>query len=64
MLHEICRLVRETTSESFGNARVIRNLFERVTVAQANRLCTQSVVSREDLKAIAPSDLAAAAGQI
>lgn len=64
MLHEICRQLRERTSESFGNARVIRNLFERVTVAQANRICTQNVASRDDLRAILAPDVAAAAGQI
>jgi AAA+ superfamily predicted ATPase len=64
ILHEVCRQLRETTSESFGNARAIRNLFERVTVAQANRLCTQNVLSRDDLRAILAPDLAAAAEQI
>ncbi|WP_295583025.1 AAA family ATPase, partial [uncultured Oscillibacter sp.] len=45
---------------SFGNARGVRNLFERILVQQANRLARQETVSREDLMAITASDVAAA----
>ncbi len=45
---------------SFGNARGVRNLFERILVQQANRLARQETVSREDLMAITAADVAAA----
>ncbi len=56
-LGTVCTRLRGSTPECFGNARVMRTLFERVTVVQANRLCTGSMVSREELRAILPSDI-------
>ena len=47
---------------SFGNARGVRNLFEKILVQQANRLATQENVSREDLMAITVEDVKAARG--
>ena len=47
---------------SFGNARGVRNLFEKILVQQANRLATQENVSREDLMTITVEDVKAARG--
>jgi len=44
-------------SISFGNARGIRNIFERVLVAQANRLAAMENVTREDLLKITAEDI-------
>lgn len=46
-----------TGSISFGNARGIRNIFERVLVAQANRLAAMEAVTREDLMRITAEDI-------
>lgn len=46
--------------ESFGNARGVRNLFERILVCQANRLAGQENVTREDLMTLTAADVAAA----
>ncbi|MBQ2954937.1 MAG: AAA family ATPase [Clostridia bacterium] len=46
-----------TNSISFGNARGIRNIFERVLVAQANRLAAMENVTREDLMKITSEDV-------
>ncbi len=46
-----------TNSISFGNARGVRNVFERVLVQQANRLSTLENPTREDLMAITTSDV-------
>ena len=47
---------------AFGNARGVRNLFEKILTAQANRLAGQSAVSREDLMCITAADVRAARG--
>ena len=46
-----------TNSISFGNARGIRNIFERVLVAQANRLALMENITREDLMKITVEDI-------
>ncbi len=45
---------------SFGNARGVRNLFEKILVQQANRLAEMETVTREDLTRILEEDVAAA----
>ena len=45
---------------SFGNARGVRNIFEKILTAQANRLAVMETVSREDLMRILPADVLAA----
>lgn len=51
-------IVRENTDPvSFGNARGVRNLFERVLVCQANRLAEQENVTREDLMRLTAEDV-------
>jgi len=50
-----------TNSIAFGNARGIRNIFERLMVAQANRLAESSeVLTPEDLMRITVDDVNAA----
>jgi Holliday junction resolvasome RuvABC ATP-dependent DNA helicase subunit len=49
----------ESRSENFGNARLVRNLFERSLTTQANRLVS-STPSRADLCVIAESDITSA----
>ena len=49
-----------TSSISFGNARGVRNIFERLLVAQANRLAQGQDLTKEDLMTITEADVAAA----
>ena len=49
--------------ESFGNARGVRNVFERVLVCQANRLAGRENVTREDLQKLTAADVLAAQGR-
>ncbi|HUQ99056.1 MAG TPA: hypothetical protein VM166_06340 [Gemmatimonadaceae bacterium] len=51
----------ESRNENFGNARLVRNLFERSLTSQANRLVS-SMPSRAELCAIVESDVTAAIG--
>lgn len=45
---------------SFGNARGVRNLFEKILTAQANRLAAMETVGREDLMRLTSADVLAA----
>jgi len=45
---------------SFGNARGVRNLFEKILVHQANRLAAMEQVTKEDLMTITATDVQAA----
>ena len=47
---------------SFGNGRGVRNLFEKLLTAQANRVAGLESVTKEDLMTIFPADVAAARG--
>lgn len=49
-----------TDAVSFGNARGVRNIFEKVLVAQANRLAALESVSRDDLMRITAADISSA----
>ena len=51
----------DTDGISFGNARGVRNLFERVLVQQANRLASADAPTREMLMELTAEDVAAAA---
>jgi SpoVK/Ycf46/Vps4 family AAA+-type ATPase len=53
----------DTDSIAFGNARGVRNIFEKVLTAQANRLADLETVSREDLMRLTPADVLAAQGK-
>ena len=57
----LARLSLDT--EGFGNARGVRNLFERAVSAQADRLAAQAQVTRETLMLLTAGDLRAAAGE-
>ncbi len=48
--------------KGFGNARGVRNLFERAVSAQANRLAAQEQVTREELMLLTCDDIRAASG--
>ncbi|MEG2622629.1 MAG: AAA family ATPase [Clostridia bacterium] len=48
---------QNTNAISFGNARGVRNLFEKVLVNQANRLAALPGISREQLMEITVSDI-------
>nr|WP_294781916.1 AAA family ATPase [uncultured Flavobacterium sp.] len=50
-------LLDETKNESFGNARVIRNLFEKCVQNQANRIIKLKKVSNKDLKTLTEQDI-------
>ncbi len=62
------QLVQEFIAEenadsiAFGNARGVRNIFERLLVNQANRLAAMETVSRDDLMKLTPRDVRAARG--
>jgi SpoVK/Ycf46/Vps4 family AAA+-type ATPase len=49
--------------KGFGNARGVRNLFERAVSAQADRLAAMSRVTREELMTLTSGDIRAAAGE-
>ncbi len=49
-----------TSSIAFGNARGVRNIFERLLVAQANRLSTEEAPDRDRLMTITAADVQAA----
>lgn len=55
-------ILRENNSgTSFGNARGVRNIFEKILVCQANRLAAMEQADRQALMAILPEDVRAAA---
>lgn len=51
-----------TSSIAFGNARGVRNIFEHLLVAQANRLTQNPDVTKDDLMTITREDVEAARG--
>ena len=46
-----------THPETFGNARGVRNLYERILVQQANRLAGMETVTKEDLMCLTAADV-------
>jgi len=63
--HKLLEGYLQTFSEnnlSFGNARGVRNLFERAVSAQANRLAKQKEVTRDELMKLSSDDIRVAAG--
>lgn len=56
-------LEENTNSISFGNARGVRNIFEKILTFQANRLAALESVSRDDLMKITLTDVRAAQGK-
>lgn len=61
LLSEYFTAVAEEAGE-FGNARGVRNTFEKVLTAQANRIAHAENITRETLMQITKSDVAAATG--
>lgn len=53
-------LASNTSSIAFGNARGVRNIFEKLMVEQANRLATSESLTREQLMCITKADVLAA----
>jgi len=53
----------DARGKDFANARDVRNLFERVVDAQANRLGSMSAPTELDVTTITIEDLKAAAGR-
>jgi len=49
-----------TSSIAFGNARGVRNIFEKLLVEQANRISSLHEITKEDLLAITEADVLAA----
>ena len=51
------RLRFERKSEDFGNARGVRNLFEKILVAQSNRLAESEEITKEMLMELTKEDI-------
>jgi hypothetical protein len=56
-IKQMLTLLHETRSDSFANARTVRNLFEKLLTIQADRLAVLETVSNEDLSLIIPEDI-------
>ena len=56
--------LRDIPGEHFGNGRAVRNLFEHVQQAQANRLSSTAEPTLDDLLLIEPGDIEAALAEI
>lgn len=51
------KVLYEQRDHAFGNARLVRNIFERSLTLQASRLMRNNITSREELTKILPSDI-------
>lgn len=49
-----------TSSTAFGNARGVRNIFEKLLVEQANRIAAMTEITKDDLLTITEADVLAA----
>ena len=56
-LQEKLAAIVEEKTKDFGNARYVRNLFEKAIEAQANRLASMSELSKDELKRITKEDI-------
>ncbi len=56
-LFEIMDRLYEKRDEGFGNARVVRNIFEKITEHQANRLVNVEVLNKEVLMNLLEEDI-------
>lgn len=54
--------LRSLDMKGFGNARGVRNLFERSVSAQANRLAAETEITKEKLMTLTADDIRAAEG--
>ena len=55
-ISEYIRTKVMTKDENFGNARFIRNTFEKIVQYQADRLAMLSIISNDDLMIITIDD--------
>ncbi|MGI6049804.1 MAG: AAA family ATPase [Acetivibrionales bacterium] len=56
-VEQMMGFLHETRSDSFANARTVRNLFEKLLTIQADRLAPSETVSDEDLATITVEDM-------
>jgi stage V sporulation protein K len=56
-VRKMLEILHETRSDSFANARTVRNLFEKLLTIQADRLAVVENPSNEDLAAIIEEDV-------
>lgn len=54
---QMLTMLHETRSDSFANARTVRNLFEKLLTIQADRLAVLETVTDDDLSSIVVEDL-------
>ena len=54
---DLFRQLYEQRDENFGNARDVRNLFERAVACQANRVAVLEVPTKDDLMTLTADDL-------
>lgn len=54
---QMLEFLHDTRSDSFANARTVRNLFEKLLTIQADRLAALESVSDEELSLITEGDL-------
>ena len=62
LLKERLETAVENKDRNFGNARYVRNIFEKAIQAQANRLSKSSGLSQRELTEITAEDLDRAFG--
>ena len=55
-IKQYCEKMYENKSENFANARAVRNLFEEVLTAQANRLALKDDITDEELNTLTYED--------
>ena len=56
----VCEHLEQTVTHKpmdFGNARYVRNLFEKAVEAQANRLASKEELTKQELSLIRKEDL-------
>ena len=63
-IEAVMHSLRQNRDERFGNARVVRNLFEHIQQEHANRLSSVAEPTREELLTIEPADIQRAAKAI
>ncbi len=56
-VEQMLSFLHETRSDSFANARTVRNLFEKLLTIQADRLASYETVTNDDLAAILEEDM-------
>lgn len=56
-LKELLAIVVANKPKDFGNARYVRNLFEKIVEAQANRLASKTKLTKEELTQITKDDI-------